>query len=206
MCGAVAEERAGQVPFGRRDDGGVAVQGAPHGVPPHKGPVGGEHADRNVAEPRGQPLDAWGHMGADRPVPGRQEPGASVQLVALGAGELKGPGEGADDLGRGVLRASLFQAQDIVDGDPGQLRQFLAAQPRGPAAVRRCETGVGRERRSRQARRSAAKSEREAAMGSFSPSGDTSAWVLPVLVTGTALAGDGTSGERGAGPEPGHIG
>lgn len=58
-------------------------------------------------------------MGADRPVPGRQESGASVQLVALRAGELKGPGEGADDLGRGVLRTSLSQTQHVVDGEQG---------------------------------------------------------------------------------------
>jgi hypothetical protein len=45
-----------------------------------------------------EPLDAWGHVCADRAVLWWQEPGASVQLVALGAGELKGPGQGTDDL------------------------------------------------------------------------------------------------------------
>lgn len=89
-------------------------------------------------------MDAGRHMGADRPVLRRQVPGASVQLVALGAGELKGPGESADNLGRGVLRASLFQAQDVVDGEPGQLCELLAAQSRRTTAVHDGEAGVGR--------------------------------------------------------------
>ncbi|MQY40913.1 hypothetical protein SRB17_89460 [Streptomyces sp. RB17] len=89
-------------------------------------------------------MDPRGHMGADRPILGRQEPGAAVQLVTLGAGELKGSGESADDLGRGVLRTSLFQAQDVVDGEPRQLCELLAAQSRGTTADRHGEAGVGR--------------------------------------------------------------
>lgn len=114
-AGAVAEKCAGQVPFGGRNDGGVAVQGAPRCVPPHQGPVGGEHTDRDVVQARGEPLDPRGDVGADRPVPGRQEPGASVQLVALGAGELKGPGEGADDSRR--TRRNSLGAAGPSDGD-----------------------------------------------------------------------------------------
>nr|WP_236056711.1 hypothetical protein [Streptomyces sabulosicollis] len=63
-------------------------------------------------------------MGADRPVPRRQRPGAPVQLVALGAGQLEG--EGADDLVRGALRASLLQTQD----DPGRERELWDAVER----------------------------------------------------------------------------
>jgi hypothetical protein len=46
----------------------------------HQGPVGGEHPDRDVAKARGEPVDPPGPMGADCPILGRQQPGASVQL------------------------------------------------------------------------------------------------------------------------------
>ncbi|GAA3983095.1 hypothetical protein [Streptomyces plumbiresistens] len=53
-------------------------------------------------------------MGTDRPVARRQEPGASVQLVALGAGELQGPGEGTDGLAEGSgTAAGLLSMSDF---------------------------------------------------------------------------------------------
>lgn len=66
--GAVAEKGAREVALGGRNHGGVAVQCAPHGVPPHQGPVSGEYPDRDVAQARGHPLNAGGHVGADRAV------------------------------------------------------------------------------------------------------------------------------------------
>jgi hypothetical protein len=96
MSEAGAEQGAGEVAFGGRDQGRIAEQGAPQGVPPDEGRVGGEHADRDVPEPGGEPLDARGHVGADRSVLGREESGCPVELVAFGAGELEGSGEGAD--------------------------------------------------------------------------------------------------------------
>ncbi|MGW1786708.1 hypothetical protein ACWCQQ_47795 [Streptomyces sp. NPDC002143] len=69
----------------------------------------------------------------------------------------------ADDLDRWVPRASVLQAQDMVDGQPGRLRRLLAAQLRGTTAFRHGESGADR---------------------SFSPHGTASAWLPPLLAAG----------------------
>lgn len=195
--GPVAEDGAGEVAFGDGQGGGIALQGAPHGVPPHQTPVGGEHPDRDISQACGESLDARRHMCADRPVLRRQQPGAPVQLVALGPGQLQGPCEGTDDLGRGMAGPPLLQTQDVVDGETGELSKLLTTQPRRPPADPHGVTGVSGERRSRQACRSEPKSDREAAIRPLSPPAAAAAWVLPVLPIRTALVGGRSSGECG---------
>ena len=47
----------------------------------------------------------------------------------------EGPGERVQDRVGHVLRAALLEPGEVVDADPGQLRELLAAQPRYPALV-----------------------------------------------------------------------
>ncbi len=94
------EPGADQVPGFRRESRRVAEQRRPAAVPPDQPPVGGEHRDGNVAKPGEDTLGARRNMVADHAVPRWLQPGETVQVVALGPGQLQGTGERARHLRR----------------------------------------------------------------------------------------------------------
>jgi hypothetical protein len=51
------------------------------------------------------------------------------QVITLGTGHAQGAAQGLDDLFGWVAGPALFETGDVVDGDPSQLREFLATQP-----------------------------------------------------------------------------
>ena len=81
-------------------------------------------------QPVEHPLNARGDVGGHRALPRRHEPGDLEQVLALGSGQAQSPAQGLDDLFRRVGRSALFEAGDVVDGDPGEQGELLAAQPR----------------------------------------------------------------------------
>jgi hypothetical protein len=138
------EPGAHQVAVIRAEGRRVAEQRRPASVPPDQPPVGGEYPDRDVAKPGENALRAWRDVVADPPVAWRLQPGEAIQVVAFGAGELQGAGEGAGDLRRRRGRPSLLEPDHVVDGDAGEIGQFLAPQPgRAPCPARR-QPGGGR--------------------------------------------------------------
>jgi hypothetical protein len=68
--------------------------------------------------------------------------GQPVQVVPLGDGQPQRAGQRLDHLGRRVGGAALLQPHHVVDRDPGQLREFLAAQPGRPPAAAGRQPGI----------------------------------------------------------------
>ncbi len=58
-----------------------------------------------------------------------------VQVRPLVRVEAQDVRDGVQHLGRGMAAAALLQAYVVVDADPGELGEFLAAQARHPAAA-----------------------------------------------------------------------
>jgi hypothetical protein len=57
-----------------------------------------------------------------------------AQVLAFGRVEAEDPRQRVQDLRGRLRRAALFEPYVVVDADPGELRQLLAAQARDPAA------------------------------------------------------------------------
>lgn len=81
--------------------------------------------ERPGAAPRGDVV-------ADGPVAGRLQAGEAIEVVALGAVELQGAGEGGDDLRRRGGRPALLEAHHVVDREAGEVVEPLATQARRP--------------------------------------------------------------------------
>jgi hypothetical protein len=71
-------------------------------------------------------------------------------MVSLVVRQAQGAGQGRQDLLGRCRAPTLFEADKVVDGDTGQQRDLLAAQPRHPAIpagghahVRRGQPGPG---------------------------------------------------------------
>ena len=64
-------------------------------------------------------------------------------MVALGVVELQGAGERGGDLVGGVPGAALLEPDDVVDREPGEGGELLAAEPDGPPATADGQAGVG---------------------------------------------------------------
>lgn len=66
-------------------------------------------------------------------------------MFAFGVTEAEGTGDAVEYLVRDVRRAALLEVDVVVDADPGQQREFLAAQPRDtPPPGPRGEPGLPR--------------------------------------------------------------
>ncbi len=66
--------------------------------------------------------------------PGRGGAGQEIgEVLALGGIELKGAGQGLQDLGGGVLRPALFQPGVVLGAHPGQAGRLITAQTGHPA-------------------------------------------------------------------------
>jgi hypothetical protein len=61
-------------------------------------------------------------------LPWRHESGDAEQILALDPGHAQSAAQGLDNLFRRVGRPALTKAGDVVDRDPGQLREFLPIQ------------------------------------------------------------------------------
>ncbi|EPH44313.1 hypothetical protein STRAU_2753 [Streptomyces aurantiacus JA 4570] len=74
-----------------------------------------------------------------------QGAGQMAQVRALGVVEPQHPGDGVQDAVGHVVGAALFESYVVVDADPGQLRQLLAAQPgHATAPAERTDAGLFR--------------------------------------------------------------
>jgi hypothetical protein len=82
--------------------------------------------------------------------------GEVVQVLVLGVVQAENAGEGVDDGGAGPGFLAAFQAGVVVDADPGEGGEFLAAQPgvrrRPVPAVSPASAGVTSARRARRNR------------------------------------------------------
>ena len=83
-------------------------------------------------------------MAVDRPRAGRRLAGDQVEVAALLVGEAERAGERRQHLRRGVGGAALLEPREVVDGEPGEARQLLAAQARGASPGTGREAGRGR--------------------------------------------------------------
>jgi hypothetical protein len=129
-------------PVGRRF--GDPEKGVPERVRVDEVPARGEDRDRGVGEPvedaRGARADVPGYDAGG----GRLGTGGAVEQVAFGGREAQRAGECREHLRRRVPRPSLLQPDEIVDRDPGQGGQLLAAQSGGTPRSGIGEPDIGR--------------------------------------------------------------
>jgi hypothetical protein len=92
-----------------------------------------EHADQAGAGQAGHPVGRWGLVA-----------GQVEQVVALVVGEAQRPGQRAEQLGRGLTAAALFEAYDVVHRHAGERGHLFAAQAGGAAAGAVGDADLGR--------------------------------------------------------------
>ena len=112
--------------------GGIADERRPQRVPQPQRERGVEDADRRADELVDEPLHARGHVGRQLARPRGRAPGEGVQPGPVGVREPQRPGQRGEHLRRRRVRPALLEPGDVVDRDPGQLRELLAAQPGRP--------------------------------------------------------------------------